>query len=78
MYIYIITQYGNTVYKKFKFAQKNKPDKAFGDFRCQTSAKNLKYGLFFNIIDIKKYNLYTNNKHYSINIRKGEKNYGIL
>ena len=38
MYIYIITQYGNTVYKKFKFAQKNKPDKAFGDFRCQTSA----------------------------------------
>ena len=37
MYIYIITQYGNTVYKKFKFAQKNKPDKAFGDFRCQTS-----------------------------------------
>ena len=39
MYIYIITQYGNTVYKKFKFAQKNKPDKAFGDFRCQTSEK---------------------------------------
>ena len=39
MYIYIITQYGNTVYKKFKFAQKNKPDKAFGDFRCQTSVE---------------------------------------
>ena len=39
MYIYIITQYGNTVYKKFKFAQKNKPDKAFGDFRCQTSGE---------------------------------------
>ena len=37
LHLRIITQYGNTVYKKFKFAQKNKPDKAFGDFRCQTS-----------------------------------------
>ena len=49
MYIYIITQYGNTVYKKFKFAQKNKPDKAFGDFRCQTSEVRYRklYALFY-------------------------------